>query len=134
MKGTKKIRDINVSTYAMVILLLFNELPSGHSLTCEEIQAQTNVPLNELVRNLQSLALGPTNKRVLLKEPMSKDVKLNDKFLFNENFYSPFQKLKINTVSSGNKVENSVERSETEQKNNDTRGGVIEAAIVRIMK
>ncbi|KAK4691283.1 cullin 3, partial [Lecanoromycetidae sp. Uapishka_2] len=134
MKGTKKTRDINVSTYAMIILLLFNELPAGHSLTCEEIQAQTNMPLNELSRNLQSLALGPTNRRVLLKEPMSRDVKLSDTFLFNEGFYSPYQKFKISTVASGNKVEDSIERSETEKKNNDTRGGVIEAAIVRVMK
>lgn len=134
MKGTKKTREINVSTYAMVILLLFNELPAGQSLTCEEMQAQTNIPFNELNRNLQSLALGPQNKRVLLKEPMSRDVKRNDKFSFNENFYSPYQKFKISTIASGNKVEDSVERSETMKKNDDTRGGVIEAAVVRIMK
>ena len=132
MKG-KKTRELNVSTYAMVILMLFNDLAPGRSYTCEEIQAKTNIPFNELARNLQSLAVAQKN-RVLLKEPMSKDVKNSDRFFFNENFYSQFQKIKIGVVSGGNKVEDSSERQETEKKNNDTRGGSIEAAVVRIMK
>ena len=132
MKG-KKTRELNVSTYMMVILMLFNDLPPGKSYTCEEIQAKTNIPFNELTRNLQSLAVAPKT-RVLVKEPMSKDVKSTDKFSFNENFYSQFQRVKIGVVSSGNKVEDSNERQETEKKNNDTRGGSIEAAVVRIMK
>ena len=133
MKGSKKTREINVSTYAMIILLLFNDLPPGQSITCEEIMAQTNIPLNEITRNLQALAVSPKT-RVLIKQPMSRDIKMTDKFLFNETFYSQFQKIKIGVVSAGNKVEDSIERSETEKKNNDTRGGVIEAAVVRIMK
>lgn len=133
MKGTKKTRELNVSTCAMLILLLFNDLPPGEFYTCEEIQAKTNIPFNELTRNLQSLAVAPKT-RILIKEPMSKDVKPNDKLFFNESFYSQFQRIKIGVVTSGNKVEDMSERRETEQKNNDTRGGSIEAAIVRIMK
>ena len=131
-KGPIKTRELNVSTYAMVILLLFNDLPSGGFLTCEEIQAKTNIPINELMRNLQSLAVAPKS-RVLIKEPMSKDVKLTDKLYFNESFYSQFNKVKIGVVSS-NKVENSKERMETEKKLSESRGALIEAAIVRIMK
>ena len=133
MKGPKKTRELNVSTYAMVILLLFNDLPDGQSLTCEEIQAETNIPFNELTRNLQSLAVAPKT-RVLIKDPMSKDVKLTDKFSFNNNFYSQFQRVKIGVVSSTNRVEDLSERTETEQKIDESRKGVIEAAIVRIMK
>lgn len=132
-KGAKKTRELNVSTYAMVILLLFNDLPPGQYLTCEDIQAQTNIPFNELTRNLQSLAVAPKT-RVLIKDPMSKDVKMTDRFTFNEHFYSQFQKVKIGVVTSGNKVEDLTERSETEKRNNDTRGGLIEAAVVRVMK
>ena len=132
-KGKVKTRELNVSTYAMVILLLFNDLPPGASITCEEIQGKTNIPFNELTRNLQSLAVAPKT-RVLIKEPMSKDVNPKDKFYFNESFYSQFTKIKIGVVSSTNKVEDQEERTETEKKNNDTRGGIIEAAIVRIMK
>lgn len=133
MKGSKKTRELNVSTYAMLILLLFNDLPPGESYTCEEIQAKTNIPFIELTRNLQSLAVAPKT-RILIKEPMSKDVKSDDKFFFNESFFSQFQRVKIGVVTSNNRVEDVNERKQTEQKNNDTRGGSIEAAIVRIMK
>lgn len=132
-KGKVKTRELNVSTYAMVILLLFNDLPAAKSISCEEIQARTNIPMHELTRNLQSLAVAPKT-RVLIKEPMSKEVKPSDMFSFNESFYSQFTKIKIGVVTSGNKVEDQEERKETEKKNNDTRGGIIEAAIVRIMK
>ncbi|KAL8851024.1 MAG: hypothetical protein Q9221_004014 [Calogaya cf. arnoldii] len=132
MKG-KKTRDLNVSTYCMVILLLFNDLPPGNHLSYEEIQARTNIPDNELMRNLQSLAVAPKT-RILVKEPMSKDVKKDDKFYFNEKFTSQFQRIKVGVVASGNKVENLDERKETEERVGDERGHAIEAAIVRTMK
>ena len=132
MKG-KKTRELNVSTYAMIILLLFNDLAPGQSYTCDEIQAKTNIPLNDLARNLQSLAVAPKT-RILVKDPMSKEINANDNFSINEKFFSPFQKIKIGVVSTGNKVEDVDERKETEKKNDLSRGGSIEAAIVRIMK
>ena len=132
-KGNTKTRELNVSTHAMIILLLFNDLPSDASLTCEEIQARTNIPMHDLTRNLQSLAVAPKN-RVLIKEPMSKEVQPSDKFFFNESFHSPFQKVKFGVVSNANRVEDLQERRETEKKNNDSRTGIIEATIVRIMK
>jgi cullin 3 len=125
--------DLNVSTYGMIILLLFNELPTGQHLTFEEIQAETSIPVNDLIRNLQSLAVAPKT-RILLKEPMSKDVKPTDRFFFNEGFNGKFVKIKVGVVSSGNKVESDRERRETEKKNDDSRGFCIEAAVVRIMK
>jgi len=125
--------DLNVSTYGMIILLLFNELDAGERLTFEEIQAQTNIPPSDLIRNLQSLAVAPKT-RILIKEPMSKDVKPTDKFSFNEGFQGKFVKIKVGVVSGGNKVESDRERRETEKKNDDSRGFCIEAAVVRIMK
>jgi cullin 3 len=125
--------DLNVSTYGMVILLLFNELPATKHLTFEEIQAQTNIPNGDLIRNLQSLAVAPKT-RILIKEPMSKDVKPTDRFSFNEGFFGKFVKIKVGVVSSGNKVESDRERRETEKKNDDSRQFCIEAAVVRIMK
>ena len=125
--------ELNVSTYAMVILLLFNDLPPGASYTFEDIQGRTNIPTNELVRNLQSLAVAPKT-RVLIKDPMSKDVQTADRFSLNEGFQSKFLKVKVGVVTSGNKVEGDRERRETEKRNNDSRAFNIEAAIVRIMK
>lgn len=125
--------DLNVSTFMMIILLLFNDLQADQCLTFEEIQAQTNIPHADLVRNLQSLAVAPKT-RILIKEPMSKDVKPDDKFYFNEGFQGKFVKIKVGVVSGGNKVESDRERRETEKKNDDSRAFCVEAAIVRIMK
>lgn len=126
--------ELNVSTYAMVILLLFNDIPDGEALTYEAIKDRSRIPDHDLIRNLQSLAVAPKT-RVLKKDPMSKDVKPTDKFFFNHEFQSPFVKVRIGVVSGGaNKVENQDQRKDTEKKMNDERGGSIEAALVRIMK
>lgn len=131
--GKPRTHEINCSTYAMLILLLFSELPDGASLTLEEIQAQTNIPINALSRNLQSLAVAPKT-RFLIKEPMSRDVKAGDRFSFNQNFTSKVIRIKVGVVSAGNKVEGDKERKETEKRNDESRGYAIEAAVVRIMK
>lgn len=132
--GKMERHELNVSTYGMIILVLFNEVEAGESLTYEEIQTRTRIPDYDLIRNLQSLAVAPKT-RVLKKDPMSKDVKPTDRFFFNTDFHSPFMKVRIGVVSGGaNKVENQDQRKETEKKMNDERGGSIEAAVVRIMK
>ena len=51
--GTKR-HELNVSTYQMVILLLFNE---AEVVSYEDIAAQTSIPPSDLKRSLQSLAL-----------------------------------------------------------------------------
>ena len=132
IKG-KKTREVNVPTYCMLILLLFNEIPPPASLTAEEIQAKTNIPWNELNRNLQTLAVAPKN-RLLTKEPQSKEVNKADRFFLNDKFQSQYMRIKIGVIASGNKVEDRDERHETEKKNDTERGHTIEAAIVRTMK
>jgi cullin 3 len=132
-EGKPRTHEINCSTYAMLILLLFNDLSPGATITLEEIQARTNIPSSDLARNLQSLAVAPKT-RFLVKEPMSREINPGDRFSFNENFKSQFVKIKVGVVSAGNKVEGDKERKETEKKNNDSRGFAVEAAIVRIMK
>ncbi|EXJ53846.1 Cullin 3 [Cladophialophora yegresii CBS 114405] len=133
--GKTRRYELNVSTYAMVILTLFNDVPAGESLTFEQIAAETNIPKPELIRNLQSLSL-VAKWRVLRKEPVTKDVKPTDKFYFNEDFSSQFLKIKVSVVAGGggNRVENQDERRATQKRTDEERGIVIEAAIVRIMK
>ena len=126
--------ELNVSTFAMLVLLLFNDLPSDQSLSFEEIQARTAIPENELIRNLQSLALNPKTK-ILRKEPRGKEIEPSDRFFFNEDFHSLYYKVKIGVVSnSASKLESVQERAETEKRTNEERGGAIEAAVVRVMK
>ena len=132
-EGRRKTYDVNCSTYAAIILLLWSDIPATNKLSLEDIESRTNIPMNALTRNLQSLAVAPKT-RFLVKEPMSREIKPGDRFSFNEEFKSQFLRIKVNVVSAGNKVENDRERKETEKKNNDSRGFVIEAAVVRIMK
>ncbi|KAH6619462.1 Cullin [Chaetomium sp. MPI-SDFR-AT-0129] len=125
--------ELNVSTYGMIVLELFNGLADDASLSFEEIQAKTNIPPSDLIRTLGSLSI-PPKSRVLAKEPMSKNVKPTDKFAFNAQFVSKTIKIKAPVISSTSKVEDNDERKETERKNDQTRAHVVDAAIVRIMK
>jgi cullin 3 len=120
--------ELNVSTYQMCILCLFNT--SDH-LTYREIEQATDIPAPDLKRNLQSLAC-VKGKNVLRKEPMSKDISEDDVFIFNDKFSSKFYKVKISTVVA--QKESEPEKQETRQKVEEDRKPQIEAAIVRIMK
>jgi len=53
---------------------------------------------SELIRILQSLALGRKGTRVLIKRPAGKDVEPTDKFAFNKAFSSDKIKFKINQI------------------------------------
>ena len=125
--------ELNVSTYGMIVLLLFNDLPDGESLSFEEIQAKTNIPVPDLVRTLASISVAP-KARVLLKEPATKVVKSSDHFSFNTTFTSKTMKIKAPTISNISKVEGEEERKSTEKKNDETRAHIVDAALVRIMK
>jgi cullin 3 len=120
--------ELNVSTYQMCILLLFN---AADTLTYAEIAAQTAVPPGDLKRNLQSLAC-VKGKNVLRKEPVGKEIEEGDVFHFNDRFVCKLHKVKIGTVAA--QKESEPEKLETRQRIEDDRKPQIEAAIVRIMK
>ncbi|RCK62527.1 Cullin-3 [Candida viswanathii] len=129
--------DINLSTYAGIIMLLFT--PAEGSLAFEEnrqytyleIQELTGIPELELKRHLQSIAVAP-KLRLLVKSPMSKDVKDTDVFSMNKNFKSPSSKVKVLTISSSPARKEEKDEEKEEIKHN--RRILISAAIVRIMK
>ncbi|KAJ1399717.1 Winged helix-like DNA-binding domain superfamily [Sesbania bispinosa] len=125
-KGQK--HELNVSTYQMCVLMLFN---NADRLTCKEIEQATAIPMSDLKRCLQSLAC-VKGKNVLRKEPMSKDIAEDDAFFFNDKFTSKFFKVKIGTVVA--QRESEPENLETRQRVEEDRKPQIEAAIVRIMK
>ncbi|MCO5563664.1 hypothetical protein L7F22_017311 [Adiantum nelumboides] len=126
--GKGQRHELNVSTYQMCILLLFN---SVDRMTYKEIEQTTDIPSLDLKRCLQSLAC-VKGKNVLRKEPMSKDISEDDVFVFNDKFSSKFYKVKISTVAA--QKESEPEKQETRQKVEEDRKPQIEAAIVRIMK
>ncbi|XP_009623064.1 cullin-3A-like isoform X1 [Nicotiana tabacum] len=125
-KGQK--HELNVSTYQMCILMLFN---NADRLSYKEIEQATEIPASDLKRCLQSLAC-VKGKNVLRKEPMSKDIVEDDAFYFNDKFSSKFYKVKIGTVVA--QKESEPEKQETRQRVEEDRKPQIEAAIVRIMK
>lgn len=125
--------EINVATYGMIVLMLFNDLDDGESLSFEEIQAKTNIPVADLTRTLTSLSVVP-KCRVLVKDPANKTVKPEDRFKFNNAFASKTIKIKAPTITSVSKVEGEEERKTTTAKADQTRSHLIDAAVVRIMK
>uniref|UniRef100_A0A0V0IUV9 Putative cullin-3A-like n=1 Tax=Solanum chacoense TaxID=4108 RepID=A0A0V0IUV9_SOLCH len=125
-KGQK--HELNVSTYQMCVLMLFN---NADRLMYKEIEQATEIPSSDLKRCLQSLAC-VKGKNVLRKEPMSKDIGEDDAFFVNDKFTSKFYKVKIGTVVA--QKESEPEKQETRQRVEEDRKPQIEAAIVRIMK
>ncbi|KAG2017666.1 ubiquitin ligase SCF complex subunit Cullin [Coprinopsis cinerea AmutBmut pab1-1] len=122
--------DLNVSTYALIILLLFENLAESDFLTYEEIKEGTGIEEHELKRNLQSLACAKF--RILKKHPPGRDIHEEDSFSFNHDFSEKMQRIKISTISS--KPETTRERQETNERIDEERKFQIEACIVRVMK
>uniref|UniRef100_X2AMG5 Cullin family profile domain-containing protein n=1 Tax=Capitella teleta TaxID=283909 RepID=X2AMG5_CAPTE len=120
---------IQVSTYQMVILMLFNNRDHW---TYEEMKNESDIPERDLMRAVQSLALGKHTQRVLMKEPKSKEIEGSHVFMVNEQFTSKLHRVKIQTGAA--KGESEPERKETRNKVEEDRKHEIEAAIVRIMK
>ncbi|XP_071034184.1 cullin-3-A [Parasteatoda tepidariorum] len=120
---------IQVSTYQMCVLMLFN---SRDRLTYEEISSETDIPEKDLIRALQSLAMGKTNQRILIKNPKTKEIEPAHQFMVNDSFTSRLHRVKIQAVAA--KGETEPERKETRSKVDEDRKHEIEAAIVRIMK
>ncbi|KAI1329549.1 Cullin-domain-containing protein [Xylariaceae sp. FL0255] len=126
--------EINVSTFGMVVLMLFNDLKEDEWLSFEDILAATNIPLPELVNALTSLSV-IKQFRILVKEPQTKAAaKLGDRFAFNREFVSKVIRMKIPSVNASNRVENDEERKETDEKTLETRKHVTDSVVVRIMK
>ncbi|KDQ14875.1 hypothetical protein BOTBODRAFT_158904 [Botryobasidium botryosum FD-172 SS1] len=132
VRATFKARkhDLNVSTYALVVLLLFENVDEGGFLTYDEIKLATSIEDVELRRTLQSLACAKF--KVLKKHPPSREVAQTDSFSFNNDFTAPLQRIKIGTVAS--RAENDDQRKETMERVDEERKHQTDACIVRVMK
>ncbi|WPK26825.1 hypothetical protein PUMCH_004187 [Australozyma saopauloensis] len=146
-----KTYDINLSTLAGVIMLLFAPLSTDalgepvlafaekRVLKYEEIRDLTKIAEPELKRQLQSIAVAP-RLRLLVKSPMTKEVNEGDEFRLNEKFKSPTSKVRVLTVSSSSSRAEST-KAEKQDEEKEVRGNIEEgrkqllnAAIVRVMK
>ncbi len=124
-------KELHVSTYQTVVLLLFNGVAQGKTLSYKEIQTLTGLEPAELKRTLQSLACGQIPTRVLRKTPQGKDVNDDDVFSINEHLKNDRMRIRINQIQMKETAE---EQKVTEQRVLLDRELVIQAAAVRVMK
>ena len=124
-------KEIVVSGFQAIVLLLFNDVPSDSAgtLSYTDIQSATGLSDAELKRTLQSLACA--KYRVLTKTPKGREVNPTDTFGFNSAFTDTKMRIKINQIQL---KETKEENKETHQRVAADRHYETQAAIVRIMK
>mmetsp|Transcript_92679 Transcript_92679/g.299814 ORF Transcript_92679/g.299814 Transcript_92679/m.299814 type:complete len:234 (+) Transcript_92679:1223-1924(+) len=145
----KSRHELNVSTYQMVALMLFN---SHHSLTWQDVVLRTNIPVEELKRHFMSLYVNPKAKILVKttggekeksKEPVDEDI-----FQVNAAFECKFFRVKVPLVlgrsgEAGGGMSKSdctmegpsvVAGSDVPASVEEDRKHLVEAVIVRVMK
>ncbi|KAL1875600.1 hypothetical protein Plec18167_005536 [Paecilomyces lecythidis] len=125
-KGDK---ELVVSSFQAIVLLLFNDVPEGETLSYPQIQEATGLSDPELKRTLQSLACA--KYRVLSKKPKGKEIDPTDIFAYNTNFSDAKMRIKINQIQL---KETKEENKTTHERVAADRHYETQAAIVRIMK
>lgn len=129
--GKAGVKELHVSTFQAVVLMLFNTLAPGEKLGYADIRTQTGLNDQELKRTLQSLACGQIPTRVLRKLPQGKDVNDEDEFMFNDNFKNERHRIRINQIQMKETAE---EQKSTEQRVFLDRELILQAAAVRVLK
>ncbi|KAK4997717.1 hypothetical protein LTR66_002914 [Elasticomyces elasticus] len=125
-KGSK---ELVVSSFQAIVLLLFNGLDKDEQLSYEHIKAESGLTDAEVIRTLQSLACAKL--RPLTKHPRGRDVASTDSFSVNLAFTHEKYRVKINQVQL---KETKEENKETHERVAADRNFECQAAIVRIMK
>lgn len=54
----------------------------------QELQNETDIPERDLIRALQSLAMGKATQRILIKNPKTKEIEPSHVFYVNDSFTS----------------------------------------------
>lgn len=128
LNGFERKYELNISTYQMIILLLFNE---SNELTFGDILKLTNIPPEFIKRNLLALCVkSKTHEKILNKEE-TKKIDKNTKFSSNDKFKSKLIKIKVLPIVL---KETKEEVEKTKEKVDEERKWILDASVVRIMK
>jgi cullin 3 len=121
-------RELNVSTYQMCILMLFND---ADTLSLAAIRQATQIQEAELRRHLLSLCT--PKHRILNKASKGKGITDDDTFSFNAEYTSKLRRVRVPLISS--------KESEVHEQGaavpapvEEDRRHLVEACVVRIMK
>ncbi|CAF3684541.1 unnamed protein product [Rotaria socialis] len=120
---TEKKYKLQVSTYQMIVLALFNEKVHW---TVEKIQEKTQIQFEFLVQVLCSLL----KSKILFSKEIN-DIKMNHIIEFNNEFKSENFRINLNEPLKSNKQK---DLQHLNQSIDEDRKFVIQAAIIRIMK
>lgn len=127
-------KDLNVSTYQMCILMLFNHRAT---LSFNEIKAASQIPEPEIRRHLLSLC---THKiRILKKSSKGKTIEDDDVITFNTEFDSKFKRIRIPLIAAkdltcGGAGEGDISSTMVPAAVDEDRRHMAEATVVRILK
>jgi cullin 3 len=147
----KSRHELNVSTYQMCILMLFN---NRQSLSYKDLQNRTNIPLDELKRHLMSLYVNPRAKIIVKcgaaeKERSTKEPQDGEMFQINPAFECKLFRIRVPAVvmKTGGPGQDGTGLTRTDGAEAGAAGGsevpaaveedrkhLVEAVIVRIMK
>lgn len=128
-KFTKGTKELVVSSFQAIVLLLFNGVGRDEHLTYEFIKTESGLPEAEVKRTLQSLACAKL--RPLTKHPKGREIEATDTFTVDNSFWHDKYRVKINQVQL---KETKEENKETHERVAADRNFECQAAIVRIMK
>jgi len=124
-------RVLCVTTYQMVVLLLFNQAkPPARVLTYADVVEKTQIDEKELKAAILSLA--HPKSRILLKRPNGPKLEANHKLRINFKFKHPQKKIHVPMLKT--QTQANEENSESEQQIQVQRRHQVDAAVVRIMK
>lgn len=125
-----KVRKVlQVSTYQMMVLLMFNQKTT---LTFKEMLDITQIPRDDL--SLHVLSLAHPKIKVLRKRPNTKEIGNDDQFQINPKYNNPRAKIPIPLLQKlANKKADATSAKEREAIKT-LRRHQMDAAIVRIMK
>eukprot|EP01084_Bolivina_argentea_P292530 502928_1 len=116
---------LNVSTYQMIILLLFNR---KNIWRFDEIFIETHIPKIALIDAI--LTMAHPKIKILRKSPNTKDIKDNHKFQINSNYSNVRKRIIIPSLNSFDALKESNDRNWIVSRRNNQ----IDTEIVKIMK